>query len=105
MGNGNTEKKREEVNEVKVEILDREFVIKGQAEPEYIFKLSKFVDKKLHNNQDNNLEMPRSKVMILTLINLADQFFKARERIDELESELEMLKKDEESNRRTFNGN
>jgi len=90
-----TEKNQKEVNEVKVEILGREFVIKGQAEPEYIFKLSKFVDKKLHNNQNKNLEMSRSKVTILTLINLADQFLKTRDRIDELENELEEIKKEE----------
>ena len=94
--NNRQKEDQEQVTKVKTEILGQEFVIKGQAEPEYIFKLSNFVDDEIKQAQETDSRMPRNKVLILAAINIADKLFAARREISRLRAEADRLREEVE---------
>lgn len=60
-----------------VEIFGASYVIKGDADPEYVRELARYVDEKMRaaaRNSPRNL--PAIKVAVLAAINIADEYHK-----------------------------
>jgi cell division protein ZapA len=71
---------------VKVTIYGSEYLIKGDAQTEQIVKIAKYVDQKMQEiNKSGAIKSPL-KVAILASLNIADEYFKAR---DDQKSQIE----------------
>ncbi len=68
----------EERQSVKVNIFGNEYTIRGEADPEYIQELARYVDGKMRDIATGaHLSVPL-KVCILAAVNLADEVFRLR---------------------------
>ncbi|NLY43644.1 MAG: cell division protein ZapA [Clostridiaceae bacterium] len=72
---------------VKVYIYGKEYTIVGEEPDYYIQKIASYIDKKMNMIYSLNNNLSTSMVAVLTAINVADEYFKCQE-------ELEQLKKD-----------
>lgn len=63
-----------------VHILGQKYVIKGNASPEYMSELARFVDSRIRDILKNSPNMPPLKAVILAALNISDELFKLRER-------------------------
>lgn len=77
---------------VRVTIGDEEYVLRGEATPEYMEQLAKTVDETFSRLQATYRNVPRHRVAILTAIHLADEVKKLRQENDELVNLLEEVK-------------
>ncbi|MEK6646555.1 MAG: cell division protein ZapA [Candidatus Firestonebacteria bacterium] len=66
-------------NVVKVEIYGIEYLIKGDADPEYITQLAKYVDSKIREIVTATGLVNMNKITILSALNIADEYFKVRQ--------------------------
>ena len=74
------------MNSSEVIIFGTSYVIKGEAEPEYVRMLAAYVDEKMRaaaGKAPQNL--PAHKVAVLAALNIADELHKARSRNQEVE--------------------
>ena len=102
-----------EKTRVTVRINDADYPIAGDEPAEYIHRLAIYVDEKIRAIKKNNQYLTSSEVPVLTALNIADDFFKARElaiarkkevenleqetdRLKDLESEVSKLKEESE---------
>ena len=60
-------------NRVKVEIFGDEYTILGDADPGYIQELTSLVDSRMKELSDQNRHFSKTKLAILTAVNLADE--------------------------------
>jgi len=67
-----------------VRICGDEYIIRGDAEEEYIRHLAAIVDKKMREVQTSHPNQPRHKLALLAAINLADELERMREENKEL---------------------
>lgn len=77
---------------VRVRIGDEEYVLRGEASPEYMKQLAKTVDETFTRLQALYRNVPRHRVAILTAIHLADEVNRLRQENNELMSLLEEVK-------------
>jgi len=77
-------KSSEYTNKVAVEIFGDEYVIKGEADPQYMEMLAAYVDKKMRQIGGRNPQLSRAKLAVLVAINLADELSKLQEDYDTL---------------------
>lgn len=75
-----------EKSRVRVKILGEEFTVKGSLSPSYMEKIAEYVDKKMHSIADQNNKLSQQKVSILACLNLADEVFRLKDEISELEA-------------------
>ena len=68
-----------QVNRVKVNINGEDYYIKGTAPEEYIKRVAKYVDKKMYELESKHPNLSRSKLAVLTAINITDELFKLRQ--------------------------
>ncbi|HZK18007.1 MAG TPA: cell division protein ZapA, partial [Clostridia bacterium] len=66
------------VEKVKVEIYGEQYILKGDASPEYMEMLADYVNEKMNYVAERSVRLPSSKVAILTAINIADDLMKLR---------------------------
>ncbi|NLP36632.1 MAG: cell division protein ZapA [Firmicutes bacterium] len=78
----------EKKNRVNVKIYYEEYAMCGTATPDYLKRLAQYVDDKMQQIGEANKRLGTSKVAVLTAVNLADELFRARKRLRELESRL-----------------
>jgi len=78
---------------VAVKILDEEYVVKGEEDPEYIIALASYVDRKMSAIQQRNPHLGITKVAVLTALNIADELSKLQEDYDEILKQLAEEKK------------
>jgi cell division protein ZapA len=70
--------------EVEVEIFGQVFrVTAGAATPAYIQRLAAYVDERMGAIASETKTMPLNRMAILTALNIADDFFKFRERYEQ----------------------
>ncbi len=68
-----------ETNRVTVTILGQDYTIRGDADPEYIQKLARYINEKMEEySSDHSVGSPLQ-VAILTLLNITDEYFQVRE--------------------------
>ncbi|MBO8142193.1 MAG: cell division protein ZapA [Firmicutes bacterium] len=72
-----------------VRIGDEEFVLRGEAPPEYMQRLAELVHAKFVQLQAAYRHLPRHRIAILTAIHLADEVEKLRAENQELLSLFE----------------
>jgi cell division protein ZapA len=63
---------------VKVEILGREYKLKSDADEEYVQELARYVNEKIEEVLKNTGTVTTLDVVILTILNIADEFFRLR---------------------------
>ncbi|MBR1477922.1 MAG: cell division protein ZapA [Lachnospiraceae bacterium] len=78
-------------NDVEVYINGKPITLSGDESEEYIQKVASYINGKLNEFKKNEAfnEMTTERQAILVEINIADDYFKAKAKIDELETELQ----------------
>lgn len=76
-------------NRVLVRIMDQEYVIKGNEQPEYIEALAELVNEKMQLISIKNKHLNTQKVAVLAALNLADEFKKSSSAYDNLVKMIE----------------
>ncbi len=73
----------EEKQATTVEILGREYRIRGSADEEYVREVARFVDAKLREVSQGTSLPSADRVAILAAMNIADELFQLRRSSDE----------------------
>ena len=74
---------------VNVKIYGEEYLMRGPSSPEYMLRVAHYVDEKMKQIGQTNSRLGINKVAVLTSINLADELFRVRKELQELETLLE----------------
>ena len=86
----------------KVQILGEYYMIKSDGSEEYINNIASFVDHHLSKIKSNSCAMPRNRLFLLGLMNLADDLYDKQDKTHMLEKKVEELKN---KNRKLKNNN
>jgi len=85
----------EEKSATTVEILGREYRIRGNADGAYVEKVARFVDERLREVTRGAAGQPADRVAVLAAMNIADELFQLRratsEEINDIERRAEGL--------------
>lgn len=87
------EEKNNNKAEVKVNILGQEYVIKGDEPVDYIEDIAAFVNKHLQEVKEYNTSISKVRIMVLGLLNLADELYKIQDKQEKLETDHQELEK------------
>ncbi len=79
----------EQKNKVTVKINGQEYSVVGAEPKEYLLKVSSFVDDKMEDIAKANTKLSTSMMAVLTCINIADQYIKTKDSLDEKEKEIQ----------------
>ena len=71
-------------NRVTVNIMDEEYTIRADADPEYMKLLAKVVDERVRAALSANPRLARSRAAILACLSFADDLEKLKARYEEL---------------------
>jgi cell division protein ZapA len=74
---------------VEVNILGHEYTVKTDADVEYIQEIANYVDKKMSEIVRNTKTVSTLNVAILAALNIADDFFKERDKREDLLAQVE----------------
>ena len=66
-------------SKVTVNLLGREYTLKGDVDSDYMVKVSKYVDQRLRELQKKLPGLDSNKLGLLVALNLADELFQARQ--------------------------
>lgn len=87
------------MNTVTITINGMDYNLKGRESAEYLQKLARYVDEKVRNIMANNAKLSTTAAATLVALNIADELYKADEKIEvllsknkELESEFNNFK-------------
>ena len=75
---------KEKVSRVKVQILNDEYIIRGNADTSHIEKVAQFVDLQMKEIALKDPTLSPKKIAVLAAVNIADEFFKLQRDYDEL---------------------
>ncbi|BDB02955.1 cell division protein ZapA [Clostridium botulinum] len=81
------------MNIITVKINGVEYNLKGEEQEDYLHKVARYVDKKIADILENNPKLSTSSASILTAINAIDEGLKKEEQIENLQLEINKLKK------------
>lgn len=81
------------MNIITVKINGVEYNLKGEEQEDYLHKVARYVDKKIADILDNNPKLSTSSASILTAINAVDDGLKKEQEIENLQLEIDKLKK------------
>lgn len=73
---------------VKVYIHGTEYTIVGVETEQYIRKVASYVDKKMNKVNSLNNSLSTSMIAVLTAINVADDYFKCQEDLEQLKKKV-----------------
>jgi cell division protein ZapA len=73
---------------VRVEIFDQAYSLRGNLDEKYVAQLAATVDEKMRSVAASTRAVDSLRIAVLAAINLADELHAARERIEELEGPL-----------------
>ena len=77
-------------NQVQISIFGQEYSVKAPADPEYIQKIAEYVDSKMREVQSGfSTTQSATRIAILAAMNIADEFFNARQTGDADSSNVE----------------
>lgn len=76
-------------NRVHVKIYGEEYTMRGPASPDYMKRVAHYVDEKMKQVGQANSRLGINKIAVLTAINLADELFRVRRELQELETLLD----------------
>ncbi|MCR1897765.1 cell division protein ZapA [Irregularibacter muris] len=78
----------EENKKIVISIQGNEYTMKGNVPQEHISKIARQVDYIMDEIGKKNTLMNKNMVAVLCSLNLADQLYRAQERVDELENKM-----------------
>lgn len=81
-------KSMEENKKIVISIQGNEYTMKGNVPQEHISKIARQVDYIMDEIGKKNTLMNKNMVAVLCSLNLADQLYRAQERVDELENKM-----------------
>lgn len=67
-----------------VDIFGEEYTMKGDASPEYMTMLARYIDKKMKSIAARQPQLPVGKIAVLAALNIADELSKLQEDYDAL---------------------
>lgn len=79
----------EEKTRLTVSIYGKNYTIVGDESSEYIRTLAGYVEEKMHQIAQGNARLDTGRLAILSAINIADDYFRLRQKVEELEKQLE----------------
>lgn len=74
-----------EKNRLTVSIYGQSYTLVGNASPEYMRMLAGYVDETMHRIGQGNDRLDTMKIAVLSAVNIADEYFRLKEKYDELE--------------------
>jgi len=77
-----------------VEIFGDEYIMRGEATPEYMSMLANYIDKKMKQISARQSLLPVTKIAVLAALNIADELSKLQEDYDTLVKLMDDEKKD-----------
>ena len=83
-------------NNVEVSIGGKVIILSGNESEEYLHKVTSYINNKIADlsKADSYKRTPHDMQSILLALNIADDFFKSKEQIKELEQQIENKEKD-----------
>jgi cell division protein ZapA len=91
------EEKNYDKKKIKLNILGDQFTVTGEFSEDYINKLANYVEKTGQEIKNAYPKLPFRRLSHLTMINLADEYFKLRSQCVDLSKEKERLKEANQS--------
>jgi cell division protein ZapA len=84
---------------IEIEVYGRPYKIrvKGEEDEKYVNHLTSYVDQKMHEIAVKSKSTDALKIAILALLNIADDFFVCRKRLDHLDEALGQMETEIES--------
>ena len=79
----------EEKTRLTVSIYGQNYTIVGKESSEYIRTLAGYVEEKMHRIAQDNDRLDTGRLAILTALNIADDYFRLRQKVEELEKQIE----------------
>lgn len=76
-----------------VTIAGKDYTVAGTESAEYINRVAFYVNEKLRGLRGENPELGHSMLLVLTAINLADDYLKTKDELERTKEELEKHKK------------
>ncbi|MCG8502034.1 MAG: cell division protein ZapA [Firmicutes bacterium] len=81
-------------NKVEVRIYGKDYTVVGSESEEYIQKVALYIDKKMAQVNHSNSKLSTSMAAVLTAINVADDYFKNTEALDNLREQIQQYLKE-----------
>lgn len=75
-----------------VHIAGKEYTIAGNESSEYIHRVALYVSEKMQQIKEANKRLDNTMLAVLTAVNIADEYLKAKEDLEKKEKEIERLK-------------
>jgi cell division protein ZapA len=73
---------------MKVEIFDQTYNVQAEGEENHLRRVAAFVDEKMRAVAESTRQVDSTRVAVLTALNIADELFVARKRLEEIEGPL-----------------
>ena len=86
-------------NSVSVRVCGKTMTLTGNESVEYMTKVADYIEQKAEEirNSDNSRALNANLISVLTSLNIADDYFKMKEKKEALEQQMEQLKQMEEA--------
>ena len=78
----------EEKNRLNVSIYGQSYKLVGRESPEYMRMIAGYVDDSMHRIGRGNPRLDMGKLAVLTAVNIADEYFRLRQKYEELEKKI-----------------
>ena len=78
-----------EKNRLTVSIYGQDYTIVSEESPEYVRTLAGFIDESMHRVGRENTRLDTTRLAILSALNIADDYFRLRQKYEELEKQIE----------------
>jgi cell division protein ZapA len=76
------------VSNVKVEIYDQVYHLRGDLDEQYVARLAGYVDEKMRSVASSSRTADTVRAAVLASLNITDELFAARQRIAQLEGDI-----------------
>jgi cell division protein ZapA len=86
-----------------VNIGGKEYTIAGSESAEYIHRVALCVNQKMSELKRGNEQLNNTLLAVLTAINIADDYIKAKDELVEVKKELECVKQERETRKPQVN--
>jgi len=79
---------------VNVKIFGQDYVLSGDTTRDHMMKVAGYVDARMQEISQGSTSCPLSSLAVLSAVNIADEYFKMKEEIEDIKRENQRLQKD-----------